>query len=82
MEYIGRKIGENNGNTKKENLHLLEENIKLMASIKEITEEESALLNFRKLQLHSQKKCQKNINYRQMIALTQPTPEESESPIQ
>ena len=70
LEYVGRKLGETNNNLKKENFHLLEENIKLMASIKEITTEESAILNFRKLQLNQQKKTNKNINHKQLLALT------------
>ena len=38
------------------------------------------MLNYRKLQLHSQKNCRKGVNFKEMMALTQP--EESESPIQ
>ena len=70
LEYVGRKLGENNGNGKKENLNLLEENIKLMASIKEISQEESAVLNYRKLQLLEQKKHAKKVNYNNLMALT------------
>jgi hypothetical protein len=78
---LGRKLGENNGNAKKENLHLLEENIKLMASIKEISPEEAAVLNYRKLQLYEQRKNQKKVNYKALLALTQPDSEQTFTPL-
>jgi hypothetical protein len=39
------------------------------------------VLNYRKLQLHNQKQNVKKHNYKELLALTQPDPEESLTPL-
>ena len=54
MEYMVKKLGESNLSIKRENLNLMEENIKLLMNMKEISEEEAIILNYRKLQIYHQ----------------------------
>jgi hypothetical protein len=55
LEYIVKKLSESNAGTKRENLNLIEENIKLLMSIREISEEEAVILNYRRLQVYQEK---------------------------
>lgn len=38
LEYMSRRLGESNTTVRKENLHLMEENIKLLSNINDITQ--------------------------------------------
>jgi len=64
-----KKLGESNLTLKRENLHLLEENIKLLMNVKEVTQEEAVNLNYRKLQIHQQKHKLSQQNNKKLIKL-------------
>lgn len=82
LEYVSRKLGETNNGMKQENLHLMQENIKLLSSIKDISQEEAVILNYRKLQLYNLRRNSKKHNYKELMKLTQLMPEESLTPLQ
>jgi len=55
LEYLVKKLSESNQSTKRENLNLIEENVKLLMNIKDISEEEALILNYRRLQVYQER---------------------------
>jgi hypothetical protein len=82
LEYLVKKLSESNANTKRENLNLIEENIKLLMSIKEISEEEAVILNYRRLQVYQEKERLKHHKTKKIIELANPDEGESLAPLQ
>jgi hypothetical protein len=66
-----KKLSESNISTKKENLNLIEENIKLLMNIKEISEEEAVILNYRRLQVYQEKEKLKHQKTKKLIELAE-----------
>lgn len=64
-----KKLGETNISVKKQNLNLMEENIKLLMNIKQISTDEAVLLNYRKMQIYQQKDKLKHQKVKELIKI-------------
>jgi hypothetical protein len=71
LEHLVKKLSESNHSIKRENLNLIEENVKLLINIKDISEEEALMLNYRRLQVYKEREKLKKQKSKTLLDLAQ-----------